>query len=60
MIKSNIMLTILNNAVKDTETNPKVFEPSALPIQQHLHCHDKSSNQRSVEYISFQHMASAV
>ena len=51
MIKTNIMLTILSNVVKDTETNPEVFEPSALPIQQHLHCHDKSSNERSVEYI---------
>ena len=30
MIKSNIMLTILSNVVKDTETNPEVFEPSAL------------------------------
>ena len=29
MIKSNITLTILNNVVKDTETNPEVFEPSA-------------------------------
>ena len=30
------MLTILNNVVKDTETNPEVFEPSQVSA---IGCH---------------------
>ena len=57
MIKSNIMLTILNNVVKDTETNPKVFEPSALHISIYMNVilwmtlYDGCKNKMMILYI---------
>ena len=47
------MLTILNNVVKDTETNPEVFQPSAL-VEPKFNSYCQSHNSFLYHFIDYE------